>query len=426
MTAEVAIMNKSAVALAADSAVTVQTSSGAKVYNTVNKLFSLSRKAPVAVMIWGGAELCGVPWEVLIKEFRRRLGSSRYDTVADYGDELRSFMIGSSFLTRELQNQDVFSRAHEYFSQWIIDLIERQVHEYFEDHGSITRQKVVRIVNGVLDKELADLESIPLVDGFGTRDAGKVASTYRASIDAAIDSAFEDLPLGEKTRTKIRRLFARFSVKQIQSPRRSGIVVAGFGETDIFPKLLCYEIDGYFLDRPKLIASTVSSIEPDNRAIVIPFAQSEMVFQFMEGVDPVYRSTIQSALEQFARELPVTVADAVGATGQDRARLTGNLAESMDAQIAHFVQRMDTYGEQAHIQPIIEAVAALPKDELGAMAESLVSLTSFKRRVTLDAETVGGAIDVAVVSKGDGFIWLKRKHYFDADRNPQFFSRYSK
>ena len=58
------------------------------------------------------------------------------------------------------------------------------------------------------------------------------------------------------------------------------------------------------------------------------------------------------------------------------------------------------------------------------MAESLVNLTSFKRRVTLDAETVGGAIDVAVISKGDGFIWLQRKHYFDMDKNPQFAARY--
>jgi hypothetical protein len=60
------------------------------------------------------------------------------------------------------------------------------------------------------------------------------------------------------------------------------------------------------------------------------------------------------------------------------------------------------------------------------MAESLVNLTSFKRRVTMDPETVGGPIDVAVISKGDGFIWIKRKHYFKPDLNHQFFSNYFK
>ena len=59
-----------------------------------------------------------------------------------------------------------------------------------------------------------------------------------------------------------------------------------------------------------------------------------------------------------------------------------------------------------------------------SMAETLVNLTSFKRKVTLDDETVGGPIDVAVVSKGDGFVWIKRKHYFTADLNPHFTTQY--
>ncbi len=42
----------------------------------------------------------------------------------------------------------------------------------------------------------------------------------------------------------------------------------------------------------------------------------------------------------------------------------------------------------------------------------------------MDAETVGGPIDVAVISKGDGFIWIKRKHYFSPELNPQFFANY--
>ena len=60
------------------------------------------------------------------------------------------------------------------------------------------------------------------------------------------------------------------------------------------------------------------------------------------------------------------------------------------------------------------------------MAEALVSLTSFKRRVSADAETVGGPIDVALISKGDGFIWIKRKHYFKPELNYTFFQNYFK
>jgi hypothetical protein len=58
------------------------------------------------------------------------------------------------------------------------------------------------------------------------------------------------------------------------------------------------------------------------------------------------------------------------------------------------------------------------------MAETLVNLVSFRKQVTLEAETVGGPIDVAVISKGDGFVWIKRKHYFDPALNHHFFKNY--
>jgi hypothetical protein len=59
------------------------------------------------------------------------------------------------------------------------------------------------------------------------------------------------------------------------------------------------------------------------------------------------------------------------------------------------------------------------------MAESLVNLTAFKRRMTsVETDTVALPIDVAVISKGDGFIWIKRKHYFEPPLNPHFISNY--
>ena len=65
----------------------------------------------------------------------------------------------------------------------------------------------------------------------------------------------------------------------------------------------------------------------------------------------------------------------------------------------------------------------MPKEELGGMAEAMVNLTSLKRRVSLDQETVGGPVDIAIISKGDGFIWIKRKHYFDTALNPSYINR---
>ena len=57
MTAEVAIMNKQAIALAADSAVTFQEETGQKIFTSASKIFTLSKYQPVGVMIYGNASL---------------------------------------------------------------------------------------------------------------------------------------------------------------------------------------------------------------------------------------------------------------------------------------------------------------------------------------------------------------------------------
>ena len=68
-------------------------------------------------------------------------------------------------------------------------------------------------------------------------------------------------------------------------------------------------------------------------------------------------------------------------------------------------------------------VLFMAKQELAQLAEALVNITSLKRKFSAEEETVAGPIDVAVISRSDGFVWVKRKHYFPADLNPQFFVR---
>ncbi|MFC2016786.1 hypothetical protein ACFLUD_00030 [Chloroflexota bacterium] len=80
-------------------------------------------------------------------------------------------------------------------------------------------------------------------------------------------------------------------------------------------------------------------------------------------------------------------------------------------------------GEGEFSGPIANIVSVLPKSDLAALAESLISLTIVKRKSSPESETVAEPIDVALISKGDGFIWIKRKHYFNADFNPGFFTR---
>lgn len=54
MTSEIAIMNKRAIALATDSAVTIGKKD--KIHNNTTKLFMLSQYHPVGIMVYGSSE----------------------------------------------------------------------------------------------------------------------------------------------------------------------------------------------------------------------------------------------------------------------------------------------------------------------------------------------------------------------------------
>ena len=93
MTAEVAILNKSAVSLATDSAVTIgkgNSVDGVKVYDSADKLFEVSNAEPVALMLYNGMDFAEIPFAVLIKSFRDTCAD--FESVEQYGDEFLKFL----------------------------------------------------------------------------------------------------------------------------------------------------------------------------------------------------------------------------------------------------------------------------------------------------------------------------------------------
>lgn len=100
MTAEIAIVNQSAVALAADSAVTIGRD---RVWKTTNKLFSLSPANDIGIMIYGAADFISYPWETIIKLFRTAHKDTRFDHVIDCKEALFEFLKTDLFGDSDMQ-----------------------------------------------------------------------------------------------------------------------------------------------------------------------------------------------------------------------------------------------------------------------------------------------------------------------------------
>jgi hypothetical protein len=82
--------------------------------------------------------------------------------------------------------------------------------------------------------------------------------------------------------------------------------------------------------------------------------------------------------------------------------------EKEEALAARAMQHLHEKIIAEYKEPLMAAVSGLPRHDLARLAETLISLTAFRAHMSTDQkETVGGPIDVALISKGDGFAWVK-------------------
>lgn len=425
MTAEIAVMNEEALALAADSAVT-----GPKIFTSANKIFNLSKYHPVGVMVFDSAQFLHVPWETIIKQYRRELGRKSFPTLEEHAEHFLAFFDGKNPLFPD----DAQRRATYYLASKAFGMILKnallELERRTEDDGleELTEQDVLDGVQAEVDTFLEQWRSFDRAPNLPARSSTAIAKEYRAELDVAITDTFERLVVPAKLKQQLRRAVALVLTQDgsfESAPFHSGVVIAGFGAEDVFPRLTSFHFESIALNRLKFTREHKIEVGPDSRAFVVPFAQKEQVVSFIDGLDPVLGQHIAFWWHRKLGEIVDEVAERLG-TPDDR---KGKLAEEMEHRIFEVVAE-EWVGELQRVQdtdfswPIIKIVAMLPKDELAAMAESFVNLTSFKRRVSEQAETVGGPIDVAVISRGDGFIWIKRKHYFTPELNPQFFANY--
>ena len=62
---------------------------------------------------------------------------------------------------------------------------------------------------------------------------------------------------------------------------------------------------------------------------------------------------------------------------------------------------------------------AMPIQDALDLGEFLVDTTIKLVKFSPGAPTVGGPIELAAITKHEGFKWVRRKHYYSRDLNPQ-------
>jgi hypothetical protein len=429
MTAEVAVLNSNGIALAADSAVTIGHDEG-KIYTSADKLFQLSECAPVGIMVYGSASFLGVPWETIIKCYRGKLGVKIFPKLVVYSKDFISFLKTSAMFPAKKQKDDVNSMLIGFFLH-LRRQFEKAIKEKYENvpDAKLSKSDIEKMFTDLIREEIEKTKKYGKLEGASPRIASIIRRKYKKDIAKIQQKVFENLPISKI----VQHLIADMVVSLLTSKRLqegvqiSGIVVAGFGEKEHFPSLIETVVFGMAAGHLLRLKPHKASIKNGGQSIVVPLAQREMVYTFMEGIDPDFKDTVEkSTKELFVRMADIILQEVKGKYAVYGKKLQIKVRTALDKLIPNLYNEWEKTRKDKYSDPVMENVASLPKDELGAMAEALVNLTKFKRRISRERETVGGPIDVAVVTKGDGFVWMKRKHYFDAELNPRFIARISK
>lgn len=425
MTAEVAILNSSAIAIAADSAVTI--GRGKKIYNSALKVFSLSKVAPVGVMVYGNAGLLDVPWETIVKIYRKQLGAKTFPALDAYAKDFLDFLPGNALLfPMELQDGWVSSNVAGYYLS-IRDELSKSIDALFKDGKQVDDLVTKDTFKSIIDRRHAHLIKTSHAAGTDSEWEETFGDRLREQATRIREEVFQKLPLDDEMATRLHDLAIFVHTREIMSDGHTGLVVCGFGEADVYPSLVTHLIDGVYENRLKYRLRADKSVRVLKGAdcSIVPFAQEDMVSTFMEGMNPSIDRFIRRWLSELFSQLPSLIPDAdLAGDLEARAAAKGKYAQATEQLLGRFLEQLAGHKRKQHIDPILSMVRVLPKDELAAMAEAMVNLTAFKRRMTDELETVGGPIDVAIISKGDGFVWVKRKHYFQPTLNQHFFANY--
>ena len=431
MTAEIALLNRRAIAFAADSAVTISDGTNEKIYNSAEKIFESSRKVPLGIMLYNTIEFAGIPLDVLVRKFR-----------SERDEEFQSANVACDKFINFLKS---LPNSIEQEAAYLEFILADELNDIAKEHSKKFQKRLIDRINAIVaagaeyaikpsDFDFKDIHRATFIDIINDH-----ASTYAESVVSGYlgDISDEDFIFGYKGALiksinrnhalalinneqsiidSISKLAACMARSDLFSNHCTGIVFGGFGASNMFPELYSVEIDGmYFGKIKRKIYRDVKIDKNDHRAEIIPFAQSEMVERFLFGIN----SELESSLLKFIRHSSEKTLKLVEEKSGFDLKSIPMDSEIYSSDIEKLIERL----KRKSRNETYDMVDFMPKQELAYAAEAFVSLTTIKRKVSSQRETVGGPIDVAIITRNEGFVWIKRKHYFTAEFNPGYNAR---
>ncbi len=414
MTSEIAVMNQRCVALAADSAVTLIDGKKIVIRNDQRKLFELGGGVPVGVMFFGVADLMGHPWDVLIEHFRKKGRAGSLPHARDYAAKFTGMLDNlEEFFPRDRQKDD-YRRLLASVYRFLLQLAQFIQDESAKQRRNASKEDILRqAIEHVwqryqVHEDGTARRNLPCFpQGFGAA----VAKEHADVIDEMTALGFSNYALDAATQQKLRDIAVFCVVKDLFLEDVTGLVFAGYGSAERYPSVVTYNVSAVVGGIVKRSEIDIETIDGEMRSAITLFADSEATFAFLRGIELDLEARLYGTMQAMNENLVDQVLDAVG--NLDPARRDGIRRQFQSQHLPQYLNRfyslMSDYQQRAYLDPVLHVLEIATRQDMAETARDLVALNIFKKRIMAQQPTVGGAIDVAVISREDGFQWWKKQ-----------------
>ncbi|MFN3835346.1 MAG: hypothetical protein ACK4NO_05550 [Glycocaulis sp.] len=411
MTSEVLIMNRQAVALAADSAVTYGGGPDPVVTLEAEKILPLN--GSVALMVYSRGDVLGRSWSQIAHAFRQQHGSREFETVSECAKAFFAFVDGNRKLFPEREEREEFEELMR--AAFLTLLNHARAMASYPGAGYEDDADAFEATLELYRAHLAHDESgraRPDLEVFEALTRERFYELYGELLDQLIAEALGAFGQEEAMRARLFDFAYMIVTKPAFLEPFAGLVFAGLGAGDTFPVVdhhyASILVDGVM--KRSHDETTQVGVNDGPNAFVRTFAQADMTHAFLRGIHPLMFDmmismnfvTNEAAAEAALREAGL----GPEAAGEVMEKLHQGALSSLTGQ---FIRATHAVSHAEFIEPFIQVVAASGKRQIAETAKSLVELNILKSNLHMTQTGVGGDVDVVMISRTGGLEWYARK-----------------
>lgn len=192
------------------------------------------------------------------------------------------------------------------------------------------------------------------------------------------------------------------------------LVFAGYGEAEPYPSICECEVTG--IKRGKIQYTKpydIISISDEMESRIYAGGQDDIIEAIKYGIQ-------DQRIDDICKRLSALVIKLLKSRKMYKDAPNLHLDLIDQNVIYQEAEEIIIKSAREHYQQQLRLIKGYNLQEMACLAENLIKATELHRKITFQQESVGGLIDLAIITKNDGFQWLNRKSWYEPSKGGQY------